>query len=437
MNRRWLHTVGLRGCTGVFAASIVLLALAGCEATDAGRAAAKVASDALLPLVEPKLAGQYPEGFGVHGVAGDTQLLMIAVPVGTVGRTTGVHISHRRSGALLGEVAPPPGGWRVPLSLQIESFRDLGAGTAGSFLVLDGGGTPDDLGQAHATVSRFTYSFSPPAGFSAQWVSTHALPIDLLPGTANALPSGMLYAGGFLQLPDGTVLVSDAVLGAIWRADASLKRWTLAYLDPDLAAGRCSEFQGIGRAPGGGTRPYSMRLPNDLCPGIHSFTHVLPTDEVCMVRAAPPGGIWCLARRTLVDPLLPAPVKLALKRVLVPSQAGLSDLTDGLVYDRFHPDSPWVYWARAVSDAAGGGSNVLRRVNVHTGEIEVVASSNLLFDWTSNIAPLPPTGDDSRALTTLLLSVGQQENNAQVNTLLNGVDDFVAPTLLPVVEVPY
>jgi hypothetical protein len=46
--------------------------------------------------------------------------------------------------------------------------------------------------------------------------------------------------------------------------------------------------------------------------------------------------------------------------------------TDGIVYDRFHPNTSWVYWQRAVSDEIGGGSNILRRVNLLTGQMQEV-----------------------------------------------------------------
>jgi hypothetical protein len=450
--RRWLATLVLAP----------IVAACGCAAdggeTHTGRTSQELtgveAVDDLLlgqptpqvvapPMVEPRVIAQFPEGLSVHGVAGDKRVLFAAVPDGHGPdehpdhevREPGVYAFDRQTGAIVGPVPPPPIGWRVPLSLQIESFNTTATGTSGSVLILDAGGHPEQAGLVTTRVFRYSYSYSRQSGFSASWVSTHPLPIPLPPVLSTDLPSGIVYTDGFLQLPDGKVLVNDTILGAIWMSNRSMNIWTLAFLDPTLAGGLCGPFEGIGRAPGGGTRPYFMQVPNNLCPGLHSFTHVVSTDEVCMIRTASAGGIFCIPRSVLVNPLIPAVAKGLLKRTLVPPTVGLSDLTDGLVYDRFHPDSPWVYWARAVSDVVGGSSNVLRRVHIQTGEIQVVASSNLLFDWTSNLAPLPPL--DDRRESTIFIAMGQQENNAGVNTALNGVNAFVGPTLLPSVEVPY
>ena len=119
---------------------------------------------------------------------------------------------------------------------------------------------------------------------------------------------------------------------------------------------------------------------------------------------------------------------------MVAPRVGLSDATDGLAYDSFHPQSPWLYWARAFSDEIGGGSNVLRRVNLLTGQMEEVARSLTLYDFTSNLAALPPIGGADR--TVIFSAVGQEENNPEVNKA-PGVLPYVAPSPLPLVEVPY
>src|SRR5262249_39653176 len=120
-------------------------------------------------------------------------------------------------------------------------------------------------------------------------------------------------------------------------------------------------------------------------------------------------------------------------RAAVPPAEGLSDLTDGLDYDRFHPTTPWLYWQRAPSDAAGGGFGTLRRVNLFTGEVEVVAQSNTLFDFTDEISALPSPGDSP--FTYIASAMGQEENNPEINVLLGGVSTYVAPTLITVTGV--
>jgi hypothetical protein len=204
--------------------------------------------------------------------------------------------------------------------------------------------------------------------------------------------------------------------------------------DPDFLPGPAPTIQdGIGRAPGGGTRTYQFQTPGGLYPGIHSMAYAALTDEQCVVRTAPPGGIFCIARRTLVDASLAPNAKTGAKRAVVPPTVGLSDATDGLAYDHYQPTSPWVYWARAAAQLQFGGVNNLRRVNLLTGEQQVVASSNTVYDWTSNLAVLPPVS--TLPGTTIVSTMGQEENNPDVNVLLGGVPVYVAPTLVPLVRI--
>ena len=152
------------------------------------------------------------------------------------------------------------------------------------------------------------------------------------------------------------------------------------------------------------------------------------------LRTAQPGGLYAISRSDLLNATIPPFAKGEFLREVVPPQIGLSDLTDGIVYDRFHPDTPWVYWQRATSDAIGGGSNVLRRVHLLTGQVQEVARSNTIYDWTSNLSVLPSPG--GAPFSIVLSAMGQEENNPEVNVLLTE-PQFVSPSLLTVVIVSH
>jgi hypothetical protein len=203
--------------------------------------------------------------------------------------------------------------------------------------------------------------------------------------------------------------------------------------DPDFLPGTAAAVQGVGRAPGGGTRTYQFETPGLLYPGIHSMVYAAVSDELCVDRTAPPGGIFCIGRKALLDPSIAPNAKAGAKRALVSPTVGLSDATDGLAYDRFQPGSTWVYWARAIADVRFGGLNTLRRVDLRSGEIQVIASSNTLYDWTSNLAALPHA--DGASITTIVSTLGQEEDNPDVNAFLCGVPSYVSPTLVPVVDI--
>jgi hypothetical protein len=389
-------------------------------------------------VLGPFANATFPQAFPMHGVGGDEILLFAVQPVASPQEPSGIHVASRLTGQPIADVTPPPGGWHTPLAIKITDFQRQGAGTQGSFLLLDSGNPPEEIGARPAVIYRYNYSFSLQDGFQAALVETHVLPLAGPPGPG--LPTGIVLPESMTLLPGGGVAVTDTVAGAIWVAGPSLEDWRLAMIDPRFAPGfGVPEIDAIGRAAGGGTRPYRLLLPTipgtpgPAAPGVHSIAYAAVTDEVYVIRSATPGGIFGIPRSVLLDTTTPPFAKGAALQVLVPPTAGLSDLTDGLDYDRFHPTSPWLYWQRAPSDAIGGGIGTLRRVNVFTGAIEVVAQSNTLFDFTDEISALPGLGN--APFTFIASAMGQEENNPDINVLLNGVPDYVGPSLITVTGV--
>jgi hypothetical protein len=400
---------------------------------------ATVGSSAATPrfVGGPFAGATFHGGRPFHGAGGDELLLFAVQPGEAPDGAPGVLVASRVTGREVGEVTAPPSGWRVPLSIELFDLRRDGARTSGTFLVLDAAVQPALAGTAPGMLHEYSYSYSPTAGLETTWVSTHRFPLAGPPGPE--LPTGILYPLGFTRLPGGGVAVTDGLIGSIWVAGPSLEDWRLAMLDPRFAPGLgVPDLNGIGRAPDGGTRPYTMRLPSPFpggppaAPGIHSITYAAITDEVVTLRSAPPGGLYSLPLSALLDTAIPPYAKGGLLREVVPPQVGLSDLTDGIVYDRFHPRTRWVYWQRSVSDEVGGGSNVLRRADLLTGQVQEVARSNTLYDWTSNLAVLPPA--DDLPVSLVVSAMGQEENNPEVNVLLTE-PNYVGPSLLTLVAV--
>lgn len=387
----------------------------------------------------PTVAATFDGGFPFHGTGGDEILLFGVQPSHSPDRGPGIVVASRSSSNEIGHVTPPPVGWQTPLSIEVYDFDRDGLSTQGSFIVLDAGVEPRLAGTAPGFIHRYSYSYSPQEGLVTNWLETHVLPLAGPPGPD--LPTGLLLPMGFALLPDGGIAVTDGLIGSIWVAGSTFEDWRLAMIDPRFAPGLgVPDISGIGRAPGGGTRPYTLRLPSPFpggppaAPGIHSITYAAITDELVTLRTAQLGGLYAISRSDLLSTDLPPFAKSESLREVVPPQIGLSDLTDGIVYDRFHPDTAWVYWQRATSDAIGGGSNVLRRVHLFTGQVQEVARSNTLYDWTSNLSVLPSPGN--APFSVVLSAMGQEENNPEVNVLLME-PQFVSPSLLTVVIVSH
>lgn len=390
-------------------------------------------------VLGPVAAATFDGGRPFHGAGGDELLLFAVQPTSAPDGPQGILVASRITGRQIGAVTPPPNGWQVPLSIEVFNFSRQGPSTRGSFIVLDAGVEPRLAGTAPGFIHRYAYSYAPGGGLTTTWVETHVLPLAGPPGPE--LPTGVLLPAGFTRLPGGGLAVTDTIIGAIWVAGPSFDDWHLAMIDARFAAAFLEgDVYGIGRAPGGGTRPYTLRLPSvfpggpPAWPGIHSITYAAITDEVVTLRTAPPGGIYALPLNVLLDTTIPPFGKGEFLREVVPPQVGLSDSTDGIVYDRFHPGTAWVYWQRAISDEVGGGSNILRRVNLLTGQMQEVARSNTLYDWTSNVAVLPPI--DRLPVTLVLSAMGQEENNPEVNVLLTE-PQYVGPSLLTLVAVSH
>jgi hypothetical protein len=390
-------------------------------------------------VVGPVAAATFDGGRPFHGAGGDELLLFAVQPTLAPDGPQGILVASRITGRQIGAVVPPPNGWQVPLSIEVFDFERQGLRTRGSIIILDAGVEPRLAGTGPALVHRYTYSYSPGGGLTTTWVETHVLPLASPPGPE--LPTGILYAAGFARLPGGGIAVTDTLIGAIWVAGPSFDDWHLAMIDSRFAPGFVDgDVYGVGRAPGGGTRSYTLRLPSlipggpQAWPGIHSITYAAITDEVVTLRTAPPGGIYALPLPVLLDVTLPPFAKGDFLREVVAPQVGLSDSTDGIVYDRFHPGTAWVYWQRAISDEIGGGSNILRRIHLVTGQVQEVARSNTLYDWTSNLAVLPPI--DGLPVSLVVSAMGQEENNPEVNVLLTE-PQYVGPSLLTLVAVSH
>jgi hypothetical protein len=397
------------------------------------------------PLVAARLSG----GAAIHGVAGDQVLLFALVPSASPDRAPGVYARRRIDGGDAGALVAPPSGWGVPLSMKITRFHRSGLGSVqGEALILDNRVPPALGGTQPARIYKYRYQYSLLRGLTSQLLSEHVLPLNsVAPGAG--LPNGLIYPGSIALLPDGRVVVTDNISGALWVGD-DLDNWYMAAIDPRWAATPFGPVQGVGLAQNGRVEPYTLLVPAPpgfppglgLYPGSHSIAFASRTQEVVWAVTVP-GGIYAMPLNVLLDRSLPPFAKsgdatsgtLGSTRLLVAPTPGLGDLTDGVDYDRFHPGSEWVYWQRAPADVAGGGFNTLRRVSLISGQVQVVAADNSVYSWTNEISALPPLVDAS-PFTTIISSVGQEYNNPDVNALLNGVPQYFAPSRLPLVVVP-
>ena len=99
------------GC--IFAGMLMI----GCAASDPSEAAieTELITSGTHGLGPVSLA-EFPQGFQIHSVGGDTALLFAVQPSDAPSRARGVHVARRIGGANLSDVIAPAGGWVTPLT---------------------------------------------------------------------------------------------------------------------------------------------------------------------------------------------------------------------------------------------------------------------------------------------------------------------------------
>jgi len=380
------------------------------------------------PLTTPYNLAQFPDGFEMDGVTGDERVIFTGIITPAPTQPVAVLAAARLSGNPIGSLTPPPDGFLAIAAVKVLGYRTSGISTSGTLLVVDVGALPP---ASHSTLYRYSYSYSPLFGFSSELLDSHTLPVQSFPPVTI---DGVGYAGDVALLPGGGIAIADGLDGAIWTCGPTLEDCHLSQADPAWGAAPAPpSFSGIGRAQGGGTKPYTLGITGGLMPGLLNIDYAAKTDEVCGLTVAPPGGLYCVDRAQLLDDSISPFAKS--KRVLVAPQTGVTDGGHGVAFDHWHPTSPWFYWVRSLADDIGGGSNIVRRVNLLTGEVQEVAESLTVMDFSTGLSTIPPlvggspfTGGSS--LTNLAVAMGQEENNAVINPVLSGVSMFVTPSII-------
>ncbi len=378
-----------------------------------------------------------------HGVVGDEVLLFnveIQPPDLLPAETRiGVYLRHlKREVGVLEPVAHPPGdpnvdpSWAIPMSMRIESYTSRGMKTSGRIHVLEVGLERPDQPPLFHRLIEYGYDYSPRKGFSHQVLGVGYLPVlTSLPGEPL---NGMVLPENFDVIADRYgvrhVVVADAIVGTIWSAEMSdLSQWHLQLFAQELAPTpltRVCEYEGepivgfcgYARGPEWTIEHYVQAMwqpiPGvDLSAGPFGITYVGLTGKVAINNAGT-GAIYEIDAERLLDSTLPPLTDFKPLETLLSPIPGVSDFQGSLVWDRWHPNTPWLYWQRIISNAQEKYFPIYR-VNVLTGEVQFIAESVMLFDHPSMISVLPTR---RVPLTSLVTSNTQERNMVLTNRLL-------------------
>jgi len=326
------------------------------------------------PLQTPAQVAVFAERAALpHGLAVDGDLVVLTEPgLDRPGAPARVVALDAATAAEVGELPPPPGGFRLPFSVRVPE--------PGRVAVLDNAGFPP---QGSPAVHEYRLA----RDGELRAVHERSVRFDGLP---------VAFAEDLEVLPDGGFVVSDSIAGALWlvRPDGTVV--------PGLApSGPSAPLPGLS----GGAFPEDEQLTvgglpfgsiGGFAPGVGSLT---ARGEHLYFSSTALGGLHRIALATLLDVRRPAEERAREIEVVSPrpDDVVLESLKGG-VFDPADPEDPWLYV---------GDPFRLRVLRVHaqTGRRELVADDPRLFDFPIAAAFLPPGAREERAL----LVVSDQE----------------------------
>lgn len=314
------------------------------------------------------------------GVAAGRDIVFVGSPF--EGRVVAL---SRVSGLPLGELPSPPNGLVLPFILKHVGEHRVA--------VLDAGGFPNPLPFApvNPTIYEFEYSFSPRLGFSARLVRSISF-VSVLIG----------FAEDIVHLDDDRYLLADALLGSIWIAESD------GSIRPGIVPRSYSPKDAIAQMHFCSTMPlvHVGGLPflftASTLPGVAPLA---VRDGIVYFHSSCAGGLFSVPLASLSDRRAPheraADIRLISPK---PANVAVEELL-AAAFDPYLPNDPYLYAADALQLR-------LIRIDVRTGERQIVADDPQLFNFPSSIGFLPPIA--ANAGRTALLVVSNQQHRTPI-----------------------
>ncbi|MDP3274205.1 MAG: hypothetical protein Q8Q09_03360 [Deltaproteobacteria bacterium] len=333
-----------------------------------------------------------------HGIAGDERLVFVTEPL-----ASRVVVLDRITGSEIAVLPAPAGGMVLPFTLRVSR--------TGRLVVMDAGGFPNPSIPSVARVYDYDYSYNPTTrAFSATVART--VRFDGLP---------LVFAEDLEVLPDGTYVLAESVIGALWLIRPN---GTIAPgLFPDSLApgagipqiGPC-QFNSTVTADG---IPFASA--GDFAPGVGS---VAARGNTLYFSGTCQGALYRIPIASLSDPSRSPQQRAADITLVSPMPADPAGaVLKGLAVNRFDPSDNRIY---ALESAA---MRVVR-IDPNTGVRTVLVRDPVLFNFPVAAAFLPPV----LGLTPLVVSSDQEHRFAGINAGIT-VDQFTPPWVLAKVYV--
>jgi hypothetical protein len=285
-----------------------------------------------------------------HGIAGDRKVVFITEPgIGVAQHGARVVALDRRSGRQIATLPAPADGFKLPFALRVPR--------PGHLVVLDDAGFPPQ---------------GPPTVYDYAYRVRHGHVQATLTRTVSFAGLPLAFAEDLEVLPHGEYVVSESVVGGLWLVGRD------GTVRPGLVPSGSAPLPKLGPcqfpSPGPfqvGDLPFSP--PGGFAPGVGSLA---VRGGALYFGSSCEGGINQLSLRTLLDSSTPAEQRAATIKTVVPREGDL-DTLHGLAFA-----GRWLY--------AGDPFRLqLIRVDVRTGERQVVSDDARLFNFPIAVSRLP------------------------------------------------
>lgn len=335
------------------------------------------------------------------GVAGDRDVVMVGDTA--QGR---VVVYSRGTRQPIGELPAPEGGFVLPFILQIVG--------EGRVAVLTAGGMPQPKPLVPVTPVIFEYTYSVgPEGFRSELARTVQFP-----------PESVGFPEDLVPLGQGRYLLSDAVLGRIWVVESD-----------------GSARIGIGAPPGSapGDAPAALRYADSMEPITVAGTTFLfggPTvpgvsgmaqREGTLYFSNPSAGaVFSVPLAVFLDQRDPLERAASITRVCSKDPAVALEQLLTLRFNPYDAGDGHLYAADSLQQR-------VVRIDVVTGQREIISGDPALFNFPSSISFLPPLAP--RTAPSLFVVSNQQQNLTITNIAITE-DQVTSPFTISQIDLP-
>ncbi len=319
----------------------------------------------------------------IAGVAGERDVVFVGEPL-----DGSVIVLSRLTGQQIGQLTPPSDGFAIPFIIHTVG--------PGLVTILGAGGLPQPqpFVPANPFLYEYSYTFSQAHGFSAT-----------LEREVSFQSAFIGFSEDFVHLDDGRYLVSDSVLGSVWVLepdDTVVPGIIPQTFDPQNWIPLLALCPTMPEVTVNG---YPFLFTGSTIPGISPMA---VRDGIVYYFSPCARGIYSFPLSILTDNRQPweraADISLV---AATPADIEVEELLD-FSFNPFNPHDRYLYAAHPMQ------LEVIR-VDLDTGERQVVAGGARLFDFPSSLGFLPPRGGDGDGVSELAVVSNQQERTPLTN----------------------